>query len=70
MAASGERNGMAKLSEDQARQIHELARSGFSQRQLAKMFNVTKTPIAMICREQGWRHLWGDELQHNQAEGE
>lgn len=54
----GMQNGRAKLTDDQVREIRTLrAEHGILQRELAAQFNVSKSLIAMILREEIWTHL-------------
>lgn len=54
--ARGEKHGMSKLTQEEARQIRKLYATGkYTQRQLAKKFNVTQCPIARIVNHKGWR---------------
>lgn len=56
--AKGADNGRAKLTEDQVREIRRLYETGrYSYSELARMFNVSKTPIHHIVNRQTWRHI-------------
>lgn len=56
--AVGERQGHSKLTEKQVFKIRKLLSLGrFSQRQIGKMFNVTKTAIGFINTRTNWRHI-------------
>jgi hypothetical protein len=58
-ACVGERNGYAKLTDDQVFEIHELAwDGGYSQREVGRMFDVAQSVISQIKNEVAWRHLW------------
>jgi hypothetical protein len=58
-ACVGERNGYAKLSEDQVFEIHDLAWDGrHSQREIGRMFDVAQSVVSHIKHELTWRHLW------------
>lgn len=56
--ARGERQGSAKLTEADVKEIRELYSGGLSQRILATMFGVSKTCIGEIARGENWRHIW------------
>jgi hypothetical protein len=50
----GENNGLAKLTEDEVRQVRKLALDRtYSQRQIARMFG--------IKHGRTWRHLWQND---------
>jgi hypothetical protein len=55
----GERQGQAKLSEDDVRQILALA-GKVSQRKLAAMFGVTQTAVFYIHQGRNWAHVRAD----------
>jgi hypothetical protein len=58
----GERHGMAKLTEDQARQIRKLAWSGqFTSQEIADMFCISKPSVQDIKHRRTWKHLWKEE---------
>ena len=60
-AGRGERNGHAKLSSTQVREIDALWREGgYQQITLAAMYGVQQPCIEKIVRHRTWRHLWGD----------
>jgi DNA-binding transcriptional regulator YiaG len=54
---SGELNGFSKLKEKDVLEIRKLAKEGFSQRKLAKMYNVAKSTIADILKRKSWKHI-------------
>lgn len=53
----GEENVHAKLREAQILEIRRLFLEGFTRRQLAEMFGVTRYAIASIIRRKTWKHL-------------
>lgn len=54
----GEQNGMAKLTEDQVREIAELYKTGnYSQKEVGKMFGVTGVVVHVIISGKQWKHL-------------
>jgi hypothetical protein len=64
----GERNGQAKLIEDQARQIYKMAWDGaWSLRQIADMFLVDKATVLKIKHRRIWKHLWEEEEESNKV---
>lgn len=54
----GERNGHAKLSELDVREIHALSIKGFTQESLAAKFGVKSTTISRILAGKRWRHVY------------
>lgn len=56
--ARGERQGGAKLTENQVREIRQrYAAGGLSMKQLADEYGVTFSPVQKIISGSGWRHL-------------
>ncbi len=55
-AARGEQNGNNKLTEADAREIVAL-KGKFSQRELAAMFNVSRSAIVSIHNGRNWRWI-------------
>lgn len=53
----GEANGMAKLTEDQVREIRDHAASGASFKGLAREYGVSDTQISWIVKRKSWRHI-------------
>ena len=54
----GERNGKAKLTDDTVREIRQLYTTGnYSQRQLARLFNIGKSTIGAVTLHQAWEHI-------------
>jgi hypothetical protein len=51
---SGERNNRGRLTREQVREIHELAREGAGQRELGRKFGVTHRAIRMILTGASW----------------
>lgn len=57
-SSKGERNGRAKLSADDVRQIRALyAEGGWTQQQLAHRFGVTQTVVGEIARRTIWKSV-------------
>lgn len=57
-AHKGEKNGKAcKLNEPQVVEIKRLIKNGLSTRQIAKLFNVSKSAIADISSGRCWSHV-------------
>ena len=56
-AQIGEGNGLAKLTDDQVREIVRLRKSGAKQPQLAKQFGVTQPTISDIVNGKRWTHV-------------
>jgi hypothetical protein len=54
-APRGSRNGQAKLTWDQARQIRALGQAGAVQRRIAEQFNVSLMTINRIVRGESWQ---------------
>lgn len=54
-APRGARNGQAKLTWDQARQIHRLGQAGTVQRRIAEQFHVSLMTVNRIVRGESWR---------------
>jgi hypothetical protein len=55
--ARGERQGGAKLTEDDVREIRRLLALGRTHRSIAAQFDVSKGPITGIARKKLWRHV-------------
>lgn len=55
--ARGERNGAARLSEEQVREI--IALEGLPQKVIAARFGVTASAVRQILRGRNWRHVTG-----------
>lgn len=53
----GEANGLAKLSEEQVRQIRIWRASGMSAYRLGKIFNVWPTTIERVVSRKTWKHV-------------
>lgn len=53
----GSKNGQAKLTEDQVKQIKSLLAKKISAREIAKKFNVGKTTIGFIKQGKFWTHV-------------
>ena len=52
----GEKNGMAKLTSDQAREIYIRVHNGESARKLARIFSLDKSTVGDIRDRKTWRH--------------
>lgn len=55
--ARGERNGKAKLTADQVREIHRLGTVGVSQRERGRIFGVNHTTVGRIDSRAMWSHV-------------
>lgn len=53
----GEKNPIAKLTEEQVRQIRELICVGQSQRQIAKQFSISQGAVSNINTNTNWSHV-------------
>lgn len=53
----GERNGRAKLSEQTARRVLALRAEGWTHRQLAARFCLSRGTVGDLCRGRRWPHL-------------
>jgi len=57
-SAQGITHGLAKLTEDQVREIRRLYATGnFTQREIALQFGVDQTTISPIVNRQTWKHI-------------
>ncbi len=57
----GERNGQAKLTEEQVKQIRELkANNVCTQEKMTKIFGVSRTIISQIITGARWKHSYGN----------
>jgi hypothetical protein len=54
---AGEKNGRAKLTDAQVREIRILSKKGFAQRKIAKLFNVSRSAIGFIQHNKMWTHV-------------
>lgn len=54
---AGERNGRAKLTEEQVRQIRKLKREGTMASQLLKVFSVSKSTMWGVINGNTWKHV-------------
>lgn len=55
--AIGKKNGMAKLSEDDVKNILLLSKSGLTHQEIGNKFNVSRSNIGSILNKKRWRHL-------------
>lgn len=55
--AVGERNGTAKLTEEDVRAIKQLREDGLLQREVAALYGVARSRISHIERGYDWRHV-------------
>jgi predicted GIY-YIG superfamily endonuclease len=53
----GEGNPMAKLDEDKVREIRKFHKRGFSNQEIATLFNVCRPNISLIVRGKAWKHV-------------
>jgi hypothetical protein len=57
----GVRNGQAKLTADQVRQIYKFAHEGtYTQMAIGAFFGVSATTVCHIKHRRWWRHLWNE----------
>ena len=56
-APRGERNGFAKLTADEVREIRRLVAAGETQAVVAARFEVRQATVSLIARRETWRHL-------------
>jgi len=57
LVTRGERNGRAKLTDDNVREIRTLAAQGVQGKQLAERYGVSRTKISRVIRCLDWRHV-------------
>lgn len=57
LAASGERNGISKLTEQEVRDIRVMAASGYTQIRLARLFGVSFQTISRVVRRDLWKQV-------------
>lgn len=55
--ASGEKQGSAKLTDDDIREIRSLAQSGMSSGAIAKLFPVCSSTVRWVIRRGSWKHV-------------
>jgi len=55
--AKGENGGNAKFTADDVREIRIVAVFGFTNRELAKMYNMGKSTVSSILRGELWKHI-------------
>jgi hypothetical protein len=55
--ARGERAARSKLTEDEVREIRQLAAAGETQRSIGAHFGVTDKNVGFIVRRQTWAHV-------------
>ena len=53
----GEKNGRAKLTEQDVKAVKELLKLGYTQRRIAEMFGVWSSTICYINQGKLWKHL-------------
>lgn len=53
----GQRNGSAKLTNDQVAEVLRLRRDGLKYRELAPRFGVSRSAIEWICQGKTWKHI-------------
>lgn len=53
----GEKHGMAKLRDQQVRDVRDLCATGIPMYKVAKQFNVTQSAIWRIVHHLAWRHI-------------
>lgn len=57
IGSPGMKNPMAKLTDDDVREIRSLNESGASTRALARMFGIGSTQSHEICSRKSWKHI-------------
>ena len=57
LVAHGERQGSAKLTAENVREIRRLSATGLSQRKIAAMFGVSQHPVRAILQGRIWRRV-------------
>lgn len=55
--ARGEQQHLSKLTDDKVRQIRKMKQEGYTNEQLAKIFNVRHTTISAAYRGATWKHV-------------
>jgi hypothetical protein len=55
--ARGERNGWARLTADDIREMRRLRDEGWLQKDLARKFNTPQTNVSRIIRRRAWAHV-------------
>lgn len=58
----GERNGQAKLTEEDVRIIREMYHKGHTQENIAEIFNVGQTCISKVVRKTRWIHVGQEDM--------
>ena len=53
----GERNPLAKLTEDKVVEVFKLHKSGMQQKDIAAMFNVSRATISLVVSRKNWGHV-------------
>jgi hypothetical protein len=62
--ACGSRNGFAKLSEEEAREVYRLAWTGdFTLRQIGEAFGISLSQVHLIKTKREWKYLWRKDNQ-------
>lgn len=60
----GERNGSSKLTEEQVRVIFHAYWDGYyTQRELAKAFNICQQSVSAIAYKRRWKYLWQKRIK-------
>lgn len=55
--APGEKNGNARLTDDQVHEMRRLSASGVRTQSIAQLFNIDSTHVWRIVTGRSWRHL-------------
>ena len=53
----GERNGQAKLTEADVREMRAMARNGKSHEEIAALFDVTRRNVGLVVNRKSWAHV-------------
>lgn len=57
VAHKGEKSGMAKLTDDLVKEIRDLAKSGYTHRQIGKMYGVSHATAGSAISGRSWGHV-------------
>lgn len=63
--AHGAANGLAKLTDDQVREMRRLYAEGAYQRTLAKRFGISQGAVSAIVTRRTWRHVEDAKVGHS-----
>ena len=60
----GEKNGMSKITEDQAKEIINMILNGYCNAEIAYKFNLHDRYVSLIRGKKRWKHLWNTEFNY------